>query len=143
MDASACTHLQRAFHSTTPDKIRAHLSHFGLNQDKVDVAVHKLSGGEKARLALALICHNKPQILIFDEPTNHLDIETREALAMALNAYNGAVILISHDWYFLQLTADRLWVVGNQTVKSYPDTLQDYRQQVLGIEARAGKKSKK
>ena len=94
-------------------QVRARLGRFGFGQEKANTLVKSLSGGERARLNFALITHNAPPMLIFDEPTNHLDIESREALAVAINEYKGAVILISHDWHLLELTADHLWLVGD------------------------------
>ena len=129
---TAYEHMYKLMYPAVPDKIRARLGRFGFSRDKADVPVAKLSGGEKARLSFALISYAAPQLLILDEPTNHLDIETRESLVMAINDFAGAVILISHDWHLLELTADRLWLVGNQTVKSYDGTLEDYRKQIVG-----------
>jgi ATP-binding cassette subfamily F protein 3 len=94
--------------------------------------VGKLSGGERARLALALITYDAPHLLILDEPTNHLDVDTREALVQALNAYSGAVILISHDRHMVELTADRLVLVDNGTAREYAGSMEDYIDFVLG-----------
>ena len=96
------------------------------------MVAQKLSGGEKARLNLALISHGAPQILVLDEPTNHLDLETRDALVQALNAFPGAVIVISHDWDLLELTVERLWLVADGTVRPYDGDLDDYRRFVVG-----------
>ena len=92
----------------------------------------KLSGGEKARLLFALATFHAPHLLIFDEPTNHLDVDSREALIHALNDYEGAVILISHDRHLLEATVDRLWVVRDGTVTPYDGDLESYRQESLG-----------
>jgi len=94
--------------------------------------VDKLSGGERARLALALITRDAPHLLILDEPTNHLDVDAREALIQALNAYSGAVILISHDRHMVELTADRLFLVDDGTAREYAGSMQDYIDFVLG-----------
>jgi ATP-binding cassette subfamily F protein 3 len=94
--------------------------------------VSKLSGGERARLALALITRQAPHLLILDEPTNHLDVDAREALVQALNDYDGAVILISHDRHMVELTADRLVLVENGAAVDYPGSMDDYIDQVLG-----------
>ena len=112
--------------------VRARLGRFGFGQEKANTQVKSLSGGERARLNFALITHNAPPMLIFDEPTNHLDIESREALAVAINEYRGAVILISHDWHLLELTADQLWLVGDGKVKPFDGDLEDYRKLMLG-----------
>jgi len=113
-------------------QVRARLGRFGFGQEKANTQVKSLSGGERARLNFALITHNAPPMLIFDEPTNHLDIESREALAVAINEYKGAVILISHDWHLLELTADQLWLVGDGKVKPFDGDLEDYRKLMLG-----------
>jgi ATP-binding cassette subfamily F protein 3 len=131
MQETAYDHMYRLMYPAPQDKIRARLGRFGFSRDKADVPVEKLSGGEKARLSFALISYASPQLLIMDEPTNHLDIETRESLVMAINEFAGAVILVSHDWHLLELTADRLWIVGNQTVRPYDGTLDDYRHEIL------------
>ena len=112
--------------------VRARLGRFGFGQEKANTLVKSLSGGERARLNFALITHAAPPMLIFDEPTNHLDIESREALAVAINEYKGAVILISHDWHLLELTADQLWLVGDGKVKPFDGDLEDYRKLMLG-----------
>ncbi|RZI38048.1 ABC-F family ATP-binding cassette domain-containing protein, partial [Herbaspirillum sp. HC18] len=91
-----------------------------------------LSGGERARLALALVTRDAPHLLILDEPTNHLDVDAREALVQALNDYTGAVILISHDRHMVELTADRLVLVDGGTAKDYPGSIEDYIDFVLG-----------
>ena len=90
-----------------------------------------LSGGERARLNLALVTHDAPALLILDEPTNHLDIEAREALVQALNDFPGAVVLVSHDWHLVELVADRLWLVADGTVRPFDGDLEDYERQVL------------
>jgi ATP-binding cassette subfamily F protein 3 len=112
--------------------VRARLGRFGFGQEKANTQVKSLSGGERARLNFALITHNAPPMLIFDEPTNHLDIESREALAVAINEYKGAVILITHDWHLLELTADQLWLVADGRVKAFDGDLEDYRRLMLG-----------
>ena len=108
------------------EKVRAHLGRFGFNRQKVETQIKNLSGGEKARLVLALITREAPHILLLDEPTNHLDIDSREALVQALNEYEGAVMLVTHDPHLIELTADRLWLVANGTVKPFDGDLDDY-----------------
>ena len=95
-------------------------------------AARDLSGGEKAWLLMGLTAFDKPNLLILDEPTNHLDIDSRSALIEALNVFEGAVILISHDHHLLKATADRLWLVHDGTVRSYDGDLEDYRALILG-----------
>ena len=96
-----------------PQELRRYLGGFGFGEDKADVTVGNLSGGEKARLLFALMCYGRPQILLLDEPTNHLDVDSRQALIQAINDYAGAVILVSHDRHLIELVADRLWLVAD------------------------------
>jgi ATP-binding cassette subfamily F protein 3 len=105
-----------------------------------------LSGGERARLALALITREAPHLLILDEPTNHLDVDSREALVQALNAYDGAVILVSHDRHMVELTADRLVLVEDGGATEYRGSIDDYIDLTLGrgrqADGKAGAKTK-
>ena len=112
-------------------RVRGHLGRFGLTGDRAVTRIADLSGGEKARLLLATITRDAPHLLLLDEPTNHLDVDAREALVQALNEYQGAVILVSHDSHLVELTADRLWLVADGTCKSYEGDLGDYRQLLL------------
>ncbi|HTH95782.1 MAG TPA: ABC-F family ATP-binding cassette domain-containing protein [Stellaceae bacterium] len=112
-------------------KVRAQLGRFGFSRDKAFTKVGDLSGGERARLNFALITYSAPPMLIFDEPTNHLDIDSRRALAEAINDYNGAVIIISHDWSLLELTADRLLLVNGGKVTPFDGDLDEYRKLML------------
>lgn len=125
-------HMTRVMKDRTPGAVRAQLGRFGFSGPRATQAVEKLSGGERARLALALITYEAPHLLILDEPTNHLDVDTREALVQALNAYTGAVILISHDRHMVELTADRLVLVDNGTAREYDGNMEDYIDFVLG-----------
>jgi ATP-binding cassette subfamily F protein 3 len=106
--------------------VRAHLGRFGFAQEKADVLVSDLSGGERTRLALAGLCCDSPQLLLLDEPTNHLDIDSREALLHAINAFEGAVILVTHDPHVLSLTVDRLWLVNDGTCRPFDGDIADY-----------------
>src|SRR5438552_7028322 len=124
-------HLSRLMPDDTPEAVRARLGRFGFGQEKAFVAVNDLSGGERARLNLALVTHDAPALLILDEPTNHLDIEAREALVQAINDFPGAVALVSHDWHLLELVADRLWLVADGTARPFDGDLEDYERQVL------------
>ena len=120
-------HMARALPKATPQQVRAQLARFGLDADRAGTDVQSLSGGEKARLLLALATRDAPQLLILDEPTNHLDIDAREALVRALADFGGAVILITHDPHLVELVADRLWLVADGTVTPYDGDLDDYR----------------
>jgi ATP-binding cassette subfamily F protein 3 len=110
---------------------RTKLGTFGFGADKADTKCANLSGGEKARLLLALTAFHAPHLLILDEPTNHLDIDSREALIHALADYEGAVILISHDRHLVEATADRLWIVRGGTVSVYDGDMESYRAELL------------
>jgi ATP-binding cassette subfamily F protein 3 len=124
-------HMARLMPDAKPAAVRSQLGRFGFSGDKALVEVEKLSGGERARLALALITRESPHILILDEPTNHLDVDAREALVQAINDYGGAVILVSHDRHMVELTADRLWLVADGTAKEFTGSLTDYRRDIL------------
>lgn len=131
LDMSACEYLTSLMPEMPETKIRAHLAAFGLSQEKATTQIALLSGGEKARLLFAVMSRKSPALLILDEPTNHLDIEGRDALLEALNAYNGAVILITHDLHLVELVADDLWLVKNHTCKVYNGDLTEYRDLLL------------
>ena len=113
-------------------KRRAHLGALGFGARLADSKCETLSGGEKARLLFMLATFHKPHVLVLDEPTNHLDIDSREALVMAINDYEGAVILISHDRHIIETCADQLWLVKDGTVQPYDGDMEDYTNLVLG-----------
>jgi ATP-binding cassette subfamily F protein 3 len=119
-------HLARALPKATPPQVRAQAARFGLDSDRVNTKVGAMSGGEKARLLLALATRDAPHLLILDEPTNHLDIDARDALVKALAAFEGAVVLISHDPYLLDLVADRLLLVAKGQVTPFEGDLAAY-----------------
>ncbi len=125
-------HMTRLMPDAKPGAVRAQLGRFGFSGEKAELSVRHLSGGERARLSLALITRDAPHLLILDEPTNHLDVDAREALVQALNEYSGAVIIISHDRHLLELTADRLVVIADGGAKDFAGTLDEYRDFVLG-----------
>ncbi|WP_439577439.1 ABC-F family ATP-binding cassette domain-containing protein [Elioraea sp.] len=127
LDESPVDHMARALPRATPAQIRSQLARFGLDVQRADTKVGSLSGGEKARLLLALATRDAPQLLILDEPTNHLDIDAREALVRAIADYEGAVVLITHDPHLIELVADRLWLVADGTVAPFDGDLDDYR----------------
>jgi ATP-binding cassette subfamily F protein 3 len=120
-------HLARVLPRATETQLRAQLARFGLDAARAETPAGSLSGGEKARLVLALATREAPQLLILDEPTNHLDIDAREALVRALAEFPGAVLLITHDAHLVELVADRLWLVADGTVRPFEGDLDDYR----------------
>jgi ATP-binding cassette subfamily F protein 3 len=120
-------HMARALPSALPAQVRSQLARFGLDADRATTPVKNCSGGEKARLLLALATRDAPQLLILDEPTNHLDIDAREALVRALANFEGAVLLITHDPHLVDLVADTLWLVADGSVKPFDGDLDDYR----------------
>lgn len=140
--ASAVEHLQALSPLATEQSIRDHLGSFSFEQQKADTKIANLSGGEKARLALATICRKRPHILFLDEPTNHLDIDSRQALIQALADYEGAVILVSHDPHIVAATADRLLIVGNQGCTGFDGDIDDYRSLINETQKAARRASK-
>jgi ATP-binding cassette subfamily F protein 3 len=124
--------MERLLPGAKPGEIRAQLGRFGFSGDKANLKVRQLSGGERARLSLALITRDAPHILILDEPTNHLDVDAREALVQALTDFGGAVLVVSHDRHLLGLIADRLLLVDDGTARELEGSLDDYRNMVLG-----------
>jgi ATP-binding cassette subfamily F protein 3 len=128
-------HMTRVMTGKTPGAVRAQLGRFGFTGNKATTEVGKLSGGERARLALALITREAPHLLILDEPTNHLDVDAREALVQALNGFDGAVLIVSHDRHMLELTADRLVLVDNGTARDFDGSMDDYVAFILGKSA--------
>ena len=131
-DDTAVEHMTRLMKGMTPGAVRAQLGRFGFSGEKAVTRVGKLSGGERARLALALITRDAPHMLILDEPTNHLDVDAREALVQALNAYQGCVVVVSHDRHMIELTADRLVLVDGGTATEFSGSLDDYTDLILG-----------
>lgn len=123
-------------------KRRARLGAYGFGANLADSPCATLSGGEKARLLFALAAFHAPHILVLDEPTNHLDVDSREALIMAINDYEGAVILISHDRHIIETCADDLWLVHDGTVKRFDGDMEDYTQLVLE-RARASRRAER
>ncbi len=138
MGETPIEHMARALPAATVQQVRGQLARFGLDVERANTKIQALSGGEKARLLLALATRNAPQMLILDEPTNHLDIDARDALVRALADYAGAVLLITHDPNLVELVADRLWLVDRGTVRAYDGDLDDYRT-LLGERARPAK----
>ncbi len=133
-------HMTVQMKGATPAAVRAQLGRFGFAGPKATTEVGKLSGGERARLALALITRDAPHMLILDEPTNHLDVDAREALIQALNAWTGAVVIVSHDRHMLEMTADRLVLVDSGTAKEFDGSIDDYIAFVLAKDPAAPRK---
>ncbi len=131
-DETPLQHMERLLPGAKPGEVRGQLGRFGFSGDKANLKVRQLSGGERARLSLALITRDAPHILILDEPTNHLDVDTREALVQALTEFSGAVIVVSHDRHLLGLIADRLVLIDGGTASEFDGNLDDYRAMVLG-----------
>jgi ATP-binding cassette subfamily F protein 3 len=131
VEASPLLLMEQMAPQLSEPKRRAHLARFGLGQERATTPVDALSGGEKARLLFALVTRDAPHVLILDEPTNHLDIDARQALVQALNEYEGAVLLISHDPHLIELVADRLWLVADGLCRPFDGTLEDYRERLL------------
>src|SRR5690606_5313395 len=128
VNASPLQHMQRLEPQTREVELRSYLGSFGFSGDTVNGLVGLMSGGEKARLALALIVRRKPNLLLLDEPSNHLDVETREALATALAEFGGSMLLVSHDRHLLRTTVDSFWIVADGRVQEFDGDLEDYRQ---------------
>ena len=126
-------HVRRLMPKQPEAKIRAAVARMGLSTEKMMTKAKELSGGEKARLLMGLATFDGPNLLILDEPTNHLDIDSREQLVLALNDFEGAVILIAHDRHLIEATMERLWLVKDGTVKTYDGDMDDYRNDILGI----------
>ncbi|HEX3138092.1 MAG TPA: ATP-binding cassette domain-containing protein, partial [Casimicrobiaceae bacterium] len=131
LDQSALWHLQQIEPGTREQAFRDFLGGFDFRGDRVGAPVREFSGGEKARLTLALLVRQRPNLLLLDEPTNHLDIDMREALTEALQDYTGALIVVAHDRHLLRATADELWLVADGALAPFDGDLDDYRQWVL------------
>jgi ATP-binding cassette subfamily F protein 3 len=129
--ASAYDHVRRLMGDAGEAKVRARAGAIGFPGAMADTPAANLSGGEKSRLLLGLATFEGPHLVVLDEPTNHLDIDSRAALIEAINAYRGAVILVSHDRFLLEACAERLWLVADGGVKSFDGDLDDYRRQIL------------
>ncbi|BCU07737.1 ATP-binding cassette domain-containing protein [Allochromatium tepidum] len=135
-DDSPLAHLRRLDPSATEQALRDYLGGFGFAGDRALEPVAPLSGGEKARLVLALIIRQRPNLLLLDEPTNHLDLEMRQALAEALQEFDGALVLVSHDRHLLRVTSDDLWLVDGGAVRPFDGDLDDYPAWLAGRQLR-------
>ena len=143
LSISAFSHIQRLDETKTEKQIRTYLGGFNFKGDKVKDPIHLFSGGEKARLAFAIISYQKPNILLMDEPTNHLDMEMRHALTIALQAFKGAILLISHDRHLLNSSVDHFYLVDNGGVDLFNGDLDDYKNYILDIKSTGIKETKK
>jgi ATP-binding cassette subfamily F protein 3 len=131
LDGSPYDHVRRLMPDATETRVRGRTGAIGFSGKAGDTIVRNLSGGEKARLLLGLATFFGPNMIILDEPTNHLDIDSRAALAEAINEFPGAVIMVSHDRYLIEACADQLWVVADHAVTNYDGDLDEYRRMVL------------
>ena len=132
---SAFQHIQRLDESKTEKQIRTYLGGFDFRGDKVKDTIKLFSGGEKARLAFAIIAYQKPNILLMDEPTNHLDMEMRHALTIALQTFKGAILLISHDRHLLSSSVDSFYLVDKGALEMFDGDLDDYKNYILDIKS--------
>jgi ATP-binding cassette subfamily F protein 3 len=131
LDGSPYDHIRKLMPDAPETKVRARTGAIGFSGKAGETLVRSLSGGEKARLLLGLATFFGPNMIILDEPTNHLDIDSRAALAEAINDFPGAVIMVSHDRYLIEACADQLWVVADHAVTNFDGDLDDYRRMVL------------
>ena len=138
---TALQHILRLRPDDSEKSLRTRLASAGFNNDIVDMPVEKLSGGQKARLLMLIATIEAPHILILDEPTNHLDIESREALVLALNDYDGAVILVSHDTHLVEAVADRLWLVKDGAVTPFDGDMDEYKKLIMSSNRTSGNKT--
>lgn len=139
LSASCALHLQRLAPTATEQSLRNFLGSFGFHGDRAFEEIRHFSGGEKARLALAIVAWQKPNLLILDEPTNHLDLEVRHALTLALQDFEGAIVVVSHDRHLLRNTVDDFWLVDSGRVEPFDGDLQDYHrwlqdEKIIGAE---------
>ena len=134
--------LKKLMPKATETQVRSQLGRFGFGEDKAETKIGNLSGGEKARLLFALISREAPHIILMDEPTNHLDVDSRQALVQAINGYDGAVIIVTHDPHLVELTADRLWIVRGGKVERFEGDMADYRRELLSERRNAQRESR-
>jgi len=138
IDESPLQHLRRLAPDAREQELRNFLGQYRFAADMASALIGPMSGGEKARCALALIAWQRPNLLVLDEPTNHLDMETREALTMALSTFEGALLLVSHDRHLLRATTDQLWLVHDGRVAAFDGDLDDYAALAFASRRQAG-----
>lgn len=139
MHASPLLHIKRISPEASEQEVRDYLGSFGFIGDRALEAVENFSGGEKARVALAMIAWQKPNLLLMDEPTNHLDLEVRHALTLALQTFEGVLILVSHDRHLLRNTVDEFYLVANGELSEFKGDLDDYQNWLLEQKRQAQK----
>jgi len=127
---SAVEQMMQQFPDVPSEKFRSHLGSFGIGGNLALRPMYLLSGGQKSRVSFAMITWEKPHILMLDEPTNHLDFDAINALIVALNNFEGGLVVVSHDEYFLSALCDRLYIVNKMKVKAFDGDLSDYRRLV-------------
>ncbi|MFT8275290.1 ABC-F family ATP-binding cassette domain-containing protein [Kerstersia gyiorum] len=137
LDSTPLAHLARLAPEEREQTLRNYLGGFGFSGDAATGPVAPMSGGEKARLALALVVWQRPNLLLLDEPSNHLDVDTREALATALAEFGGSMLLVSHDRHLLRTTVDDFWIVADGCVQEFDGDLEDYRDWLAARQAQA------
>ena len=147
-EATPFDHMAIAMGPAVPEpKVRAQLGRFGFSRDRANLKVGVMSGGEKTRLLLALATRNAPHLLLLDEPTNHLDMDARASLVEAINDFEGAVVLVSHDTHLVKMVADQLWLVDQGTVQPFEGDIDEYQAKMLrergGRPAKDGKSKNK
>ncbi|MGV8955041.1 MAG: ATP-binding cassette domain-containing protein [Cypionkella sp.] len=133
-------HIIELMPNDAESKRRSRLSQMGLTKSRMDTVAKNLSGGERARLLMGLITFSGPGMMILDEPTNHLDIDSRDALVHALNDYEGAVLIISHDRHLVEATCDSLWIAEGGTIKALDEDLDSYQRSITGGKEPKGSK---
>lgn len=134
-EESPLWHLQKLAPTKTEQELRDYLGGFAFHGDKVKQAISSFSGGEKARLVLALIVWQKPNLLLLDEPTNHLDLDMRQALTEALMDYEGSLVVVSHDRHLLRNTVSEFYLVHDHSVEAFDGDLEDYQKWLLNLDA--------
>ena len=127
LELSPVEQIAKLYPDMETDKIRAHLSSFGISGNLALRPNYLLSGGQKSRVALASIVINHPQIILMDEPTNHLDIDAVNALAIALNSYNGGLLIVSHDQHFVESVCNQIYMIENKHCKQFKGNFNEYR----------------
>lgn len=133
LDQTPLQHLQKIAENTREQVLRSFLGSFGFSHNRVYESIKNFSGGEKSRLALALIVWQKPNLLLLDEPTNHLDMDMRNALSLALQSWSGAVVLVSHDRFLVRATAEQLFLVANGKLQPFNGDLTDYEKWLMNF----------